>query len=239
MLRRALLISAAIFVCGCQGMGQPGASPFGSTRIPPPGTNAYTNPNVTYPTGSNPAGMSGVGAPNISTGTPVLGPGQPTLGPGTSNLGTPGVSNGTGSGSFKSSGLFGTPTPGQFPIPSGTSTSDNTANGNLFASRPNSLFGNSNVTPARFDGTTDPNSSAPVRFGDSRLPPAQSQIRLNGMPANTPNYMTNTPGYPSNNPGNSLPSYVPAYAPGSTGNAANFGWKSKVGTSDTSGTTLR
>lgn len=230
MLRHAVLFSAAIFVCGC-------AAPFGSTRIPPPGTNAYPQPNVTYPTGSNPAGMSGLGSPNLGTTQPgfgttqpggagqtIFGSGQPGPTTNSPNLGTPGVSNGSGSGSFKSS----------------------------------SLFGNGSLTPARFDSVADTRSSS-VRFGDTRTPTAQSAIRQGGMPVNdatrAPQLRSNSAnsGIPEitdlpaapyyggavNNAASSLPTHVPGYAPGSTNGAVNFGWKSKTDSSGSGGTSLR
>lgn len=256
MLRRAVLISAAILVCGCQGMGQPGASPFGTTRIPPPGTSAYAQPAVTYPTGSNPAGMGGTAVPNLGAGQSTFGTGQPAFGtglptgpgqvaPGTGVPGftAPGVNNNTGSGSFKSSSLFGSPPASQFPIPSGSPQNDAAAGASLFASRQNSLFGNNtgntSVTPARFDGAPNTSAAPPVRFGDNRLPPAQSSIRLNGMPVNdatkapTPRANTSIPGYPEitdssrgagaglpagyyppQPPAGYAPNYQPYYAPG-------------------------
>lgn len=230
MLRHAVLFSA-IFVCGC-------AAPFGNTRIPPPGTNAYAQPNVTYPTGGNPAGTFGAGTPTLGPTQPGLNTTQPGVGAGQTifgsgqtgpagnspSLGTPGALNGSGSGSFKSS----------------------------------SLFGNSSLTPARFDSAAD-SRSAPVRFGDSRLPTAHSAIHQGGMPVNdatrAPQLRTNAAGsgipeitdFPRapyyggsmNGAANSLPTHVPAYTPGSTNGAVNFGWKSKTDSAASGGTSLR
>ena len=246
MLRYAVLFSAALLICGCQGSGQQfgSMSPFGTQRVPPPGTNGYPNPQVSYPTGSNPAGASGA-VPNLSP--PAIS--TPT-----------GTSTGAAIGAPRTSSLNGPPT-SQFPIPSGIPS------GNSYAGMPTSLFGNGTVTPASL-ATTDPSRAAPpVRFGDSSAPPAQSSIRLNGMtvndatqglPRSTPGYpeITNLPsavagnvpagyyppaGYNVNNVPGNIPAYVPPYTPGSTNTAAGstgtagFGWKSAAptGTSST------